>query len=402
MTVSHALRDVQFSDESQYCPPEAEDIVKEFQAYSLAQENEPETRSAEKKVNTSTGIDEEIRHSINSDLSTVGRKRTTERDRKKDTDDHVAHQSVLKKENDTREDIVSPFNYRKAIDNTPMEQQAKAVANLVKLTRHHQVDPDEISPTRESLLQQFNHRHSSHPLFPIMTGPIPSSHIMTNKSLLTKNDQFRLEEIRRAHTQLEQLRAQGRAHSQFEQLLAHDQIQMEQLRAAQEARRNRLLLSRGTDPLQSLVTRQPLSSASSFSWAPTSAVLTTVSQPITEEINSPLSGIELLSNVVDVLTMGPPPTHMDEVIPSQVFSSQSQATLNVAYTTPIKDNLAIFGALQSSCQTPCTLQRGSKLALSQWTSGLNPVVIDQLALGYGPGDPKKRRIGEYPFLSNLS
>ena len=418
MTVSHALRDVQFSDETQYCPPEAEDIVKEFEEYTLALENGAET-SAEKKVNITPVTDKQIRHVIYTDHSTLENNRATERDQERVVDRHVAHQSELRKESDALKSIVNPFNHHMTIDDTSIVQQPKVSANLAKLTEHRLVDlyeaenkgdkvphilaPRISPPTIQCVLQGFYQNNPSQSPFPSMASPVGLSRITANISLLTSSDQLHLEEICRAHqershNQLEQLRAQGRAHSQFEQFLAHDQLQMQQLRTAQEARRNRLCLSRATDPVQSFVTRQPLSSDSCQELAPPSSTLTTISQSTPKNLNTPLSGIELLSNVVDVLTMGSPLTHVDENIPSQVFSSQSPATLNVAYSMSIPNTLGTFGALHSSCQTQNSLPNGSIMALPQWTGGLNSMRVDQPVLGHGPGDPKKRRIGEYSFL----
>jgi hypothetical protein len=195
------------------------------------------------------------------------------------------------------------------------------------------------------------------------------------------------------------------ARSQLEQLQAQDRMQLEQLLAAQEARRIQVLLSHGIDPrsFAGAATLGPSSTAAINLQATPASSATSKSDPsAVEEAHKPFIGMELLSDVADVLTKDPPAKAPAPLAtPANLLSSQdSIALVGLGLAVPPQRNaLGILGVLQNAFQHQNNVRQfESTLALAQIIGEIDPRYRDQLvAAGYETTEMKRRRLGGYPF-----
>jgi hypothetical protein len=377
------------------------------------------------------GTIKEQNDAIKAELSVEQTKGSTETEPNDLADQLLATQSLPKENKDLA--MAPNTKASNALQSDEVEIPRKSDKNIV--AKSEDVDPEEteseeddpplklppISPQQPFFVLQkkkapkygYPRDNAPNPIQSLIpSAPAPPAMGSQSQVFLTPQVKFHLEQLRaqgraqdRAQSQLDdQIRAHERAHSQLEQLQAHDRMQLEQLRAAQEARRNHVLLSHGIDPCSFAgpATLVPSSTAAILQTMPASSAISTTASSAVEKARKPLTGIELLSDVADVMMKDPPakaPAPLST--PANLRSSQDPAArVGLGLSVPSRqDTLGILGVLQNAIQHQNNVRKfESTLAFAQMMGGLDPRYRDQLvAAGYETAEMKRRRLGGYPF-----
>jgi len=407
--VSHALRDVQFFDGSKYCPPDADEIVKEFEAFAILRSGVKYV--TKNKLNSPYMADAVTRQKNATQVLSPLAMESPSTTEINDITNHFESENLPRGNDDVGK---ANFYTHTVPEDNRWKKRSSVSSRECKRVKKNPVDPvetekseeEKVPPTvfasspkiRRDSLQTKKIPNYNYPLKdppqserPISVPPAPQQRTMavqSTQSYINTKDQHNYENFPaqwQAQNQLEQLQVHRSLQSQLEQLHAHDKMQMEQLRAAQQARRDQLMLSHGTSAAR---TREPSSKASLLQNRGRPSAAAAVLSPVAEKPRY-LSGMELLSDVIHVLNTAPDASPSADLQMPQLLSSLSAQSK--------QEVLSLLGVLNSSRQNQTGQIVGPSFALAHFFGCRDPMVLSQLAAPGSAPEVKPSRFGGYPF-----